>query len=77
MGASWQKILLRFVDLVTVAVPPALPVAMTIGTSFALSRLKQRRVFCISPPRVNVAGRLNCIGFDKTGTSLLHQLQQR
>jgi len=52
-------------------------VAMTIGTSFALSRLKQRRVFCISPPRVNVAGRLNCIGFDKTGKSLLHQLQQR
>ena len=53
---------------ITVAVPPALPVAMTVGTMFALSRLKKQSVFCISPPRVNVAGKVNVCLFDKTGT---------
>jgi len=42
---------IRFFDLITVSVPPALPVAMTIGTSFAISRLKEKRITCISPPR--------------------------
>ena len=48
--------------------PPALPAAMTAGTIFALSRLRRTRIFCISPPRVNVAGRVNLMVFDKTGT---------
>lgn len=41
---------------------------MTAGTVFALSRLKKKRIYCISPPRVNVAGRVNLMVFDKTGT---------
>ena len=41
---------------------------MTAGTAFALSRLKRRKIYCISPPRVNVAGRVNLMVFDKTGT---------
>ena len=41
---------------------------MTAGTVFALSRLKQKKIYCISPPRVNVAGRVNLMVFDKTGT---------
>ena len=58
----------RSLDLVTITVPPALPAAMTAGTIFALSRLKKRSIHCISPPRVNVAGRVNMLVFDKTGT---------
>lgn len=67
-GVTAMKIFVRCADLITVAVPPALPVAMTVGTMFALSRLKKQSVFCISPPRVNVAGKVNVCLFDKTGT---------
>ena len=42
---------------------------MTIGTEFALERLKEARIFCISPNRVNVCGQLDIICFDKTGGS--------
>jgi cation-transporting P-type ATPase 13A2 len=49
-------------------VPPALPAAMTVGTVFAISRLKKKKIFCISPPRINVSGRVNLMVFDKTGT---------
>jgi P-type E1-E2 ATPase len=55
-------------DLITITVPPALPAAMTVGTVFSINRLKKSRIFCISPPRVNVAGRVQLMVFDKTGT---------
>jgi cation-transporting ATPase 13A2 len=58
----------RTLDLVTIAVPPALPVAVTVGTALAIRRLKRSKIYCISPPRVNVAGVINCMCFDKTGT---------
>jgi P-type E1-E2 ATPase len=41
---------------------------MTIGTSFSLWRLRKLGIFCISPPRVNVSGRVNVMVLDKTGT---------
>jgi len=41
---------------------------MTVGTVFAINRLKKKRIYCISPPRVNVSGRVNLMVFDKTGT---------
>lgn len=50
-------------------VPPTLPLAISVGTSFAIYRLRSKyKIFCISPPRVNVAGQLKLICFDKTGT---------
>ena len=49
-------------------VPPALPATLSIGTSFALSRLRRSGIFCISPNRINVAGKINVCCFDKTGT---------
>jgi len=51
-----------------VVVPPALPATLSIGTSFALSRLRHSGIFCISPNRINVAGKINVCCFDKTGT---------
>jgi cation-transporting ATPase 13A2 len=65
---AWQVILVRALDLITIVVPPALPATMAIGTGFAISRLKQSNIFCTSPPRVNVCGKVNVICFDKTGT---------
>ena len=65
---AWHLILVRALDLITIVVPPALPATLTIGTNFALSRLKKKQIFCISPQRVNVGGKLDIICFDKTGT---------
>ena len=58
----------RTLDLFTVTVPPALPAAMSCGIVFAINRLKKQDIFCISPPRINMAGQLATFVFDKTGT---------
>lgn len=67
-GFGNVEIVQKIGDLVTIAVPPTLPAAMTIGTSFSLMRLRKKGIFCISPPRVNVSGRVNVMVLDKTGT---------
>ena len=61
-------IITRTLDLITVVVPPALHTTMTIGTIFAIQRLKRVGIYCISPPRINVCSRINFMCFDKTGT---------
>lgn len=58
----------KSLNLVTITIPPALPAAMTCGTLFAIGRLKGYNIFCISPQRINVAGRIKTFVFDKTGT---------
>jgi len=68
LGLEWHLILVRALDLITIVVPPALPATLTIGTNFALSRLRGKQIFCISPQRVNVGGKLDIMCFDKTGT---------
>ncbi|KAI4177795.1 MAG: hypothetical protein LQ343_000259 [Gyalolechia ehrenbergii] len=65
---AWHLIIVRALDLITIVVPPALPATLTIGINFALSRLRSKSIFCISPQRVNVGGKLDVICFDKTGT---------
>ncbi|XP_056215078.1 probable cation-transporting ATPase 13A5 isoform X1 [Falco biarmicus] len=54
--------------LLTVAVPPAIPAALTAGTVYAQRRLKKKKIFCISPQRINICGQINLVCFDKTGT---------
>ncbi|MBN3290527.1 AT134 ATPase, partial [Polypterus senegalus] len=61
-------IVIDALDVITIAVPPALPAAMTVGIIYAQGRLKKRGVFCISPQRINVCGQMNLVCFDKTGT---------
>lgn len=65
---AWHLIIVRAADLITIVVPPALPATLTIGTNFALSRLRKKQIYCISPQRVNVGGKLDIMCFDKTGT---------
>jgi cation-transporting ATPase 13A2 len=67
-GWKTADIVDRCLNLITITVPPALPAAMTAGTAYALSRLKKSKIFCISPQRINVSGRVNMMVFDKTGT---------
>jgi cation-transporting P-type ATPase 13A2 len=68
VGTTPFEMVILFLDLVTTAVPPILPLCMTVGTLYAIERLKENKIHCISPPRVNVAGRVNIMVFDKTGT---------
>ncbi|KAK9235185.1 hypothetical protein V1525DRAFT_282585 [Lipomyces kononenkoae] len=68
LGLPASLIAFRSLDLITIVVPPALPATLTIGTNIALSRLKKKDIFCISPNRVNVGGKLDVVCFDKTGT---------
>ncbi len=68
MQLKWQTIIIRALDLITVVVPPALPATLSIGTSFAIGRLRKLGIYCISPSRVNVGGKVNVCCFDKTGT---------
>lgn len=68
LGLKWHLIIIRALDLITIVVPPALPATLTIGTNFAIGRLKKKQIFCISPQRVNVGGKLDIMCFDKTGT---------
>lgn len=67
-GSPLSMILLRTLDVITIVVPPALPAAMTVGTVYAQSRLRKQGIFCISPARINICGKLKLICFDKTGT---------
>ncbi|KFP22334.1 putative cation-transporting ATPase 13A2, partial [Egretta garzetta] len=62
------QIIIRALDLVTVIVPPALPAAMTVGTIYAQNRLKKQGIFCISPPRINLCGKIRLVCFDKART---------
>uniref|UniRef100_A0A090X9V6 Putative cation-transporting atpase n=1 Tax=Ixodes ricinus TaxID=34613 RepID=A0A090X9V6_IXORI len=65
---SLRETIIRALDIVTIAVPPALPAAMTVATVYAQNRLKRANIFCISPHRINVGGKLKLVCFDKTGT---------
>jgi len=68
MGTPSNTFIDRFLNLIVICVPPALPAAMGVGVAFAIFRLKNSRIFCISPPRVNLSGRITTFVFDKTGT---------
>ncbi|NWX96331.1 AT135 ATPase, partial [Nothoprocta ornata] len=54
--------------LLTVSVPPAIPAALTTAIVYAQRRLKKKKIFCISPQRINICGQINLVCFDKTGT---------
>ncbi|BBN18845.1 hypothetical protein MPTK1_8g05990 [Marchantia polymorpha subsp. ruderalis] len=47
---------------------PLLPVALEIGQLQAVERLKGRKIFCLNPKRIAIAGKIRVFCFDKTGT---------
>jgi cation-transporting ATPase 13A2 len=58
----------RFLSVITIAVPPALPAAMNSGVAAAIYRLRLSKIYCIQPSRMNLTGTITTIVFDKTGT---------
>ena len=67
LGASAGLIVVRALDLITIIVPPSLPLALSVGTNYALIALRRAQVCCISPNRINMAGKVRVMCFDKTG----------
>lgn len=65
---TWQKIVIKGLEIFTVAVPPALPLCLAIGNAIANRRLQQQNVFTRVLGKINEAGRVACACFDKTGT---------
>lgn len=63
-----SETIFRAFDIITTIVPPSLPAAITIGTVYAVNRLKKNKIYCISPQRVNLCGKVKLVCFDKTGT---------
>uniref|UniRef100_A0A672JSV6 Succinate dehydrogenase [ubiquinone] iron-sulfur subunit, mitochondrial-like n=1 Tax=Sinocyclocheilus grahami TaxID=75366 RepID=A0A672JSV6_SINGR len=69
-NTTWQELVIRSLDIVTIIVPPALPAAITTATIYAQNRLKRHGVFCISPPRINICGKTSLFCFDKNEMGL-------
>ncbi|OXB63974.1 hypothetical protein ASZ78_014738 [Callipepla squamata] len=64
-GEEAGEVVKKALDVITIAVPPALPAALTTGIIYTQRRLKKKGIFCISPQRINMCGQLNLICFDK------------
>ncbi|OQR88101.1 P-type ATPase (P-ATPase) Superfamily [Achlya hypogyna] len=67
-GSSLFDLLISVFDLISTAIPAALPMILTVGIGFSLTRLQDADIFCIDAQRINVSGHLDCFCFDKTGT---------
>ncbi|OWZ05906.1 hypothetical protein PHMEG_00021919 [Phytophthora megakarya] len=68
VGTPFGETVVNSLDLITVAVPPALPLVLSSGIGFAMKRLQAGGIFCIDSQRVNSCGQISCFCFDKTGT---------
>jgi len=55
-------------EIITCAVPPALPTCLAIGTAMAAQRLEKSKIITKTELKINVAGRVKTMCFDKTGT---------
>ncbi|RMC02105.1 hypothetical protein DUI87_21267 [Hirundo rustica rustica] len=64
-GEEAGEVVKKALDVITIAVPPALPAALTTGIIYTQQRLKKKGIFCISPQRINICGQLNLVCFDK------------
>lgn len=65
LQATIEYIVIRSLDIYTVVVPPALPAAMTIGIVHSMERLKRLKIYCTCQSRINVAGKVKLVCFDK------------
>ena len=61
-------LIIEICDLLTQAVPPELPLCLSICLSIAQRRCKSQRIICINKDKINSAGKISVCVFDKTGT---------
>lgn len=67
-GMSRGEIINKALDILTCAVPPALPTCLAVGTAAASARLEKQKIMTKSELKINIAGRIQTMCFDKTGT---------
>ncbi|XP_065648020.1 polyamine-transporting ATPase 13A3-like [Hydra vulgaris] len=67
-GLSKSEIFIHALDLVTVVIPAALPLILSIGLMNASRRLNTKKIYCVDPNRINICGKVKLVLFDKTGT---------
>lgn len=75
IGAEPTRIVVRFFDMITIAVPPALPACLTIATVFSIGRLRKIGIYVTGPHTITLAGQLDVVCFDKTGTLTVQGLE--
>ena len=61
-------LIIEIADLLTQAVPPELPLCLSICLSIAQRRCKNQNIICINKDKINSAGKISVCVFDKTGT---------
>ena len=69
------RVITRDISPMTLAVPAILPVVMIIGIQYSLYKLRQDGIYCITPLKINTAGRVSILVFDKTGTLTIEGLE--
>ena len=56
-----------FLDLLTTAIPPTLPTAMSVGIGFAMQKLNQMNIRCNVKQKILVGGRVDTLLVEKSG----------
>ena len=67
-SASFSVSVMFGLESLATVIPPLLPLALAVGQSVASDRLRRRAIFCLSLPRIALAGSVDVMCFDKTGT---------
>lgn len=68
MGRIHSKLILDCIIIITLVVPPELPMELTMAVNLLLSALGKFYIYCTEPFRIPMAGRIDVCCFDKTGT---------
>ena len=68
LGETKYTILIRSLDLITTTVPPSLPTCLGIGNSLIIARLRKQGIICRNKFKLYIAGKINTLCLDKTGT---------
>ena len=67
-GETKSALFQNILDLLTVVVPPSLPLSLSLGTFFYQYSLMNKKISCSGVYRLMAAGKINKLIFDKTGT---------
>ena len=68
LGETNYIIIIKCLDLITTTIPPSLPTCLGIGNTLIIGRLRKQRIICRNKYKVDIAGKINTICLDKTGT---------
>ncbi|CAD8127301.1 unnamed protein product [Paramecium sonneborni] len=68
MDYSSKLIIIRYLDVITWIVPPALPIFFSLAQAISLLKLKREDIMGSNPIKAEEAGKIDTICFDKTGT---------